>query len=148
MYWRKTCAVHGYKHLPLAFALIIVSSLQNCILCNFAELSEQDLDGLADDDSDKYYEGLAKKLSTVVELQGNSLPKSTTNHSNKGNKGSRTTTGSFTQSVDALLDSESKVILDKLKRKGVIRGASSAYKMIHMGKSSTTLHAAGGVYVP
>lgn len=107
----------------------------------------QDLDDLPDDDSDKYYEGLAKKLSTVVELQSNSLSKSVSVTTSKGNKGSRTT-GSLSQNLDTLIDQHSKVILDKLRRKGILRGQSSGsgmYKTIHMGKSAAILHAAGGM---
>ncbi|ODN02885.1 Serine/threonine-protein kinase RIO3 [Orchesella cincta] len=106
------------------------------------EISEQDLDELEDDESEKYYEGLAKKLSTVVELQTGS---------GKGNKGSRTKNSASlpadnvrlaSPSVDNFVDTKSKVMLDKLRQKGILKGA---LKPIHVDNSFTVFHATGGM---
>ncbi|CAL8073348.1 unnamed protein product [Orchesella dallaii] len=108
------------------------------------EISEQDVDELEDDESEKYYEGLAKKLSTVVELQASS---------SKGNKGSRTKQSaslpsnhvhlaSPSSTVDTIVDKKSKVILDKLRQKGILKGA---LKPIHANNSFTVFHATGGM---
>lgn len=140
----------------------ITEFLLHFFLFLHVEMTEQELDQLADDECDKYYEGLAKKLSTVVELQNGSLSQSMRAKSGGsplsslssqrttaagGSKGNKSASVLQTDS-DSCFDPQSKVVLEKLLRKGVLRGGSSqALKVIHLGKCGTLFHATGGTYV-